>query len=90
MPLGETKAGIYMTLNQAFAKRLDDLLTKHQKSKYRLEKDTGLSHSALRHIFNHNNKDIRLSSVAKVASFFNMTLSEFFAIGFDLSQIDFE
>ena len=79
-----------MTLNKAFAMRLSELLTKNNMSKYRLEKESGLSHSALRHIFNENNKDVNLSSVAKVASVFNLTLSEFFADGFDLNNIDFE
>ena len=79
-----------MTLNKAFAKRLSELLIKNNMSKYRLEKESGLSHSTLRHIFNENNKDVNLSSVAKVAAVFKMTLAEFFADGFDLSCIDYE
>ena len=79
-----------MTLNKAFAKRLSDLLIKNNMSKYRLEKESGLSHSALRHIFNENNKDVNLSSAAKVAAVFKITLSDFFSDGFDLTKIDYE
>lgn len=80
-----------MTLSQAFAKRLTELLIKNNISKYRLEKDTGLTHSTLRHIINANTKDVMLSSVARVAVFFKMTLPEFFdSPVFDLAKIDFE
>jgi len=80
-----------MTLNKAFALRIAELLEKHKMSKYRLEKESGLSHSALRHIFNENNKDVKLSSVAKVANVFNITLHEFFASElFSLDKIDFD
>jgi len=80
-----------MTLNKAFALRIAELLANHKMSKYRLEKESGLSHSALRHIFNENNKDIMLSSAAKVANVFKMSLCDFFASSkFDLNNIDFE
>ena len=80
-----------MTLSKAFAMRVGDLLVQNNISKYRLEKETGLTHSTLRHIFNGNNKDVVLSSVAKVASFFKLTLGEFFNDKvFDLTEIDFE
>ena len=79
-----------MTLNKAFAMRLSALLAKNKMSKYRLEKESGLSHSTLRHIFNENNKDVNLSTIVKVTSVFKMTLSEFFADGFDLANLDFE
>ena len=79
-----------MTLNKAFALRITELLSKHKMSKYRLEKESGLSHSALRHIFNENNNDVKLSSVAKVAFVFGMTLNEFFASEiFNLANIEF-
>lgn len=67
-----------MTLNKAFAMRVSSLLIKNNVSRYRLEKETCLTHSALRYIFNEVNKDVKFSTIVKVASFFNMTLSEFF------------
>jgi len=84
-------AGGCKTLNKAFAKRIAGLLIKNNMSKYRLEKESGLTHSALRHIFNKkDNKDIKLSSVAKGASVFGMSLSDFLDDKiFDLAEIDF-
>ena len=37
-----------MNLNKAFAMRVSELLLKNNISKYRLEKETGLTHSAIR------------------------------------------
>lgn len=67
-----------MNLNRAFAIRLSKLLNERKISKYRLEKETGLSHSALRYIFNEVNTDVRFSTIVKVCNFFNMSLIEFF------------
>ena len=67
-----------MTLNKAFAMRVSSLLIKKDVSKYRLEKETGLTHSALRYIFNEVNKDVKFSTIVKIAEFFGMTLTEFF------------
>ena len=67
-----------MNLNKAFAMRVSELLLKNNISKYRLEKETGLTHSAIRYIFNEVNKDVRFSTIVKIASFFDLTLAEFF------------
>jgi len=80
-----------MTLSKAFSVRLMELLIKNNMSKYRLEKESGLTHSALAHIFRGSNQDVKLSSIAKVARVFGMTLTEFFDDKvFDLTIIDFE
>ncbi len=80
-----------MTLNKAFALRVSDLLVKNNMSKYKLEKESGLTHSALRYIFNEVNKDVKFSTICKVASAFNMTLEEFFNDDlFNLENLDFE
>ena len=80
-----------MNLNRAFAMRISNLLIKNNMSKYKLEKETGLTHSALRYIFNEVNKDVKFSTIAKVTSFFGMTLSEFFDDKiFNLNNLDFE
>lgn len=47
-------------------------------SKYKLEKETGLTHSALRYIFNEVNKDVKFSTIVKVCSVLNISLSGFF------------
>lgn len=75
-----------MTINKAFALRISELLNENKISKYKLEKETGITHSALRYIFNEVNKDVKFSTVIKVASFFNMTVSQFL----DSELFDFE
>jgi len=79
------------TLSKAFAERTMELMIKHDKSKYRLEKDTGINHSTLIKIFKDGQKDVKLSTIAKVAKVFNMTLGEFLTSKhFDLKNIDLE
>ena len=80
-----------MTLNKAFALRISDLLIKNNMSKYKLEKESGLTHSAIRYIFNEVNKDVRFSTICKVVSAFNMTLEEFFNDDlFKLENLNFD
>ena len=67
-----------MTLNKAFALRVSALLIEKNMSKYRLEKESGLTHSALRYIFNEVNTDVRFSTICKIVSALDMTLEEFF------------
>jgi len=75
----------------AFKERITELLLANNMSKYRLEKDSGLTHSALRHIFNGNTKDVSMSSVAKVCKVFKITMAEFMASPlFNLEDIYFE
>lgn len=66
-----------MTVNRALALRLSTLLFLNKMSKYRLEKISGMSHSAMIHIFNEDYKDIKLSTVIRFARAFNMTVAEF-------------
>ena len=67
-----------MNLNRKFALRLSNILNERKISKYKLEKITGLSHSALRFIFNEVNTDVKFSTIAKVCVALNIPLSEFF------------
>ena len=67
-----------MNLNKAFAIRISNLLAEKNMSKYRLEKESGLSHSALRYIFNEVNTDVKFSTIVKVCYVLNMSLTEFF------------
>lgn len=80
-----------MNLNRAFAIRISNLLNERKISKYKLEKETGISHSALRYIFNEVNTDVRFSTIVKVCNFFNMSLVEFFDNDiFRIENLDFE
>ncbi len=67
-----------MNLNRAFALRLSGLLVEKKMSKYRLEKETGLTHSALRYIFNEVNTDVKFSTIVKVCTALDMTIVDFF------------
>lgn len=80
-----------MNLNKAFALRLSKLLNEKKMTKYKLEKETGLTHSALRYIFNEINADVKFSTIVKVCSALNITLKDFFTDKvFDLQNLDFE
>lgn len=80
-----------MTLNKAFALRISNILINKNISKYKLEKDSGLTHSALRYIFNEVNTDVKFSTIVKVVDALGMTLTEFFNDDvFKLANLDFE
>lgn len=67
-----------MNLNRAFASKLSKLLTEKNMSKYKLEKETGLTYSALRYIFNEVDVDIKFSTIVKVCIALNISLSDIF------------
>lgn len=79
-----------MTLNKAFALRISEILLKKKMSKYQLEKRSGISHSALRYIFNEVNTDLKFSTIVKVVDALDMTLDEFFKDSvFNLGNLNF-
>lgn len=78
-----------MNLNKAFALRLKNLLLEKKISKYKLEKETGLTHSALRYIFNEVNVDVKFSTIVKVCNALDISLTDFFNDKiFDLNNLD--
>ncbi len=80
-----------MNLNRAFALRLSNLLLEKKMSKYKLEKETGLTHSALRYIFNEVNTDVKFSTIVKVCNALNISIAEFFSDDlFDLNNLDID
>ncbi len=80
-----------MNLNRAFALRLSGLLVEKKMSKYKLEKETGLTHSALRYIFNEVNVDVKFSTIVKVCNALSMTITEFFDSElFDLNNLEID
>jgi len=84
-------SGSFMNLNRAFALRLSKYLKEKNMSKYRLEKETGLTHSALRYIFNEVNVDVKLSTISKVCHALDITLADFFDDElFNLDNLDFD
>lgn len=75
-----------MSVNKAVAMRISELLLKYNMSQYRLEKNSGLSHSRLGCIMNEKNKTVTLSTVMLLAQGFNISLIEFL----DSPYFDFE
>ena len=67
-----------MNLNKIFAMRVSNILLERKMSKYKLEKESGLTHSALRYIFNEVNSDVKFSTIVKVCEALNMQLKDFF------------
>ena len=66
-----------MTVNNAVAKRISDLLKKHNMSQYRLEQESGIQHGSMQCIMNGRNKTVTLSTIIMLAKGFNMSLTEF-------------
>ena len=80
-----------MNLNRAFALRLSKLLQEKNMTKYRFEKESGLTHSALRYIFNEVNSDVKFSTIVKACNALGVTIIEFFNDEiFRLENLDFE
>lgn len=79
-----------MNLNKAFAMKLSKILNEKGMTKYRLEKESGLTHSAIRYIFNEVNKDVKFSTIVKVCDALNISLSQFFDDEiFKIDNLDF-
>ena len=66
-----------MTVNQAVAKRIEDLLKQRNMSLYRLEQNSGIQHGSMECIIKGRNKTVTLSTVIMLARGFDMTLVEF-------------
>ncbi len=66
-----------MTVNDAVAKRISDLLREKNISQYRLEQDSGIQHGSMQCIMNGRNKTVTLSTVIMLARGFGISLKEF-------------
>ena len=69
--------GINLTVNDAVAKRISDLLKEKNMTQYRLEQESGIQHGSMQCIMNGRNKTVTLSTVILLANGFQMSLSEF-------------
>lgn len=67
-----------MNLAQAVALRTQELLKQHNKTQYKLIKDTLLHKTTIYSLFKDKKEDVKLSTVYLIAEFFGMTLAEFF------------
>ena len=66
-----------MTINDAIAKRILDLLKEKKITQYRLELKAGIHHGAMERILNSLNKTVTFTTVYKLARGFEMTIFEF-------------
>ena len=66
-----------MTVNDAVAKRISDILKSKNITQYRLEQNSGIDHGSMQCIMNGRNKTVTLTTLIKIARGLNMTLSEF-------------
>ena len=66
-----------MTVCDAVAKRINDLLKTKNMTQYRLEVNSGIQHGSMQCIMNGRNKSVKLGTIMLIAEGFNMTLIEF-------------
>ena len=68
-----------MKLQSAIAQRITNLLNQGEMTKYALCKKIVISQSSLKRILDGETSDIKMTTVAKIADAFDLTLEEFFA-----------
>lgn len=66
-----------MTVNDAVANRILQLLHEKGISQYKLEQRSGIQHGSMQCIMNGRNKTITLSTVFMLARGFEMSIEEF-------------
>ena len=66
-----------MTVNDAVATRILQLLTQKNMTQYRLEQQSGIQHGHMQGILNRKSKTVTLSTVMMIANGFGMTVLEF-------------
>jgi transcriptional regulator with XRE-family HTH domain len=71
------EGGVFVTVNDAVARRITKLLLEKDMSQYRLEQESGIQHGSMQCIMNGRNKTVTLSTVIMLARGFNMSLTEF-------------
>ena len=78
-----------MKLQKAVALRISNLLIKHKMTRYALCKKIVMPEQTLKNIIDERNKDIQLSTIAKIADGFGLSIEEFFDDSlFDKNVID--
>ena len=66
-----------MTVNDAVAKRIINLLAEKKMTQYRLEQLSGIQHGHMQWIMSGKSKTVTLSTVLRLANGFDMTVLEF-------------
>ncbi|MDE5655307.1 MAG: helix-turn-helix transcriptional regulator [Clostridia bacterium] len=80
-----------ITINYALALRIRELLKLKNMSQYRLEQNSGVSHSQLGFILKNRNNSVNFKTVIMLAKGFDMTLLEFLdSPYFDCEKLEIE
>lgn len=80
-----------MTLNQAFAIRVRELLKERKMTQYKLEQLTWLYHSTMTSILNNKTKASNFKSMALIIRELGVSVSEFFdSPVFDFDNLEIE
>ncbi len=80
-----------MTVNNAVAKRISNLLKEKNMSQYRLEQESGIQHGSMQCIMNGRNKTVTLSTIILLAKGFGISITEFLSDElFDSQNLDIE
>lgn len=66
-----------MTVNDAVAKRVNELLKEKNMTQYRLEQTSGIQHGHMQWIMSGKSKTVTLSTAMMLANGFGMTIIEF-------------
>jgi len=66
-----------MTVNDAVAKRISDLLEEKGISQYRLEKNAGILHGSMQCIMGGRNKTVTLSTLILISRGLGITVKDF-------------
>lgn len=66
-----------MTVGQAVAKRIREILYQRDMTQYRLEQKAGMQHGTMQSVVAGRNKTVTLSTVMMVARGLDMSLIEF-------------
>ncbi len=67
-----------MELQRAVALRVTNLLIENNMTRYALCKKVAMPEQTLKNIIDERNKDIQLSTIAKIADGFGLSIEEFF------------
>ena len=80
-----------MTLNQAFAIRVRELLKEKKMTQYKLEQATSIYHSTMNAILNNRTKASNFKSIALIIRALGISITEFFDSSvFNFDNLDME
>ena len=68
-----------MTLSEAAAIRVRNILKKRNMTQYRLEQNSGVNHSTMKSFLNNKYKSCNLTTVVLIIRALGMTVGEFFS-----------